>query len=292
VKAHIVNSGRELTFLSKYPADLIASLAAGLIVDVGAATGETTLTARKANPACRVISYEPFPGNLTYLERAVKDDPMVTVRPVAVADYEGSGTLFLPSIISDRKRVAGSSRVGKLNPFPFRKAVAKVRVPVIRLDDEIREHVRFLKVDIQVGEFHVLNGARGLISQYGIDLIYVEFRGDLRLLRLLDQSGYTIIDCAYMAWPHRRYWRNLFRAKLDWTIPNLEVLRTGDLSTGQRGRHVWPRVPVRSFAGYCAWFYFERIFVTGLQTDLLCVHKSYQDEFEKLCRLINPDSSV
>jgi FkbM family methyltransferase len=292
MKPGIVNSGRSLTFLSKYPADLIAGLAPGLIVDVGAATGETTLTARKANPASRVIAYEPFPGNLPYLERAVKDDPQVTVRPVAVSDFQGSGTLFLPSIIRERTRVAGSSRVGKLNPFPFRKAVAKVKVPVIRLDDEIREHVRFLKIDIQVGEFHVLNGARDLISQYGIDLIYVEFRGDLRLLRLLDQAGYTIIDCAYMAWPHRRYFRNLLRAKPDWKIPNWEVLRTGNLSTGHRSRHVWPRVPFRSFAGYCAWFYFERIFVTGLQTDLLCVHRSFQEEFEKLCRLINPDSSA
>jgi len=292
VKPHVINSGRQLTFHSKYPAELIASLESGLIVDIGAATGETTLTARKANPASRVIAYEPFPGNLPYLERAVKDDSMVTVRPVAVSDYEGSGKLFLPSIISDRTRVAGSSRVGKLNPFPFRKAVAKVEVPVIRLDDEIREHVRFLKIDIQIGEFHVLNGARGLISKYGIDLIYVEFRGDLRLLRLLDRANYTIIDCAYMAWPHSRYFRNVFRAKPDWTIPNWEVLRTGNLSTGHRARHVWPRIPFRSFAGYCAWFYFERIFVTGLQTDLLCIHKSFQDEFEKLCRLINPDSSV
>jgi hypothetical protein len=40
---HVINSGRELTFLSKYPADLIARLRPGLIVDVGAATGETTL---------------------------------------------------------------------------------------------------------------------------------------------------------------------------------------------------------------------------------------------------------
>ncbi len=286
----VVNPGRKLAFLSKYPADLIAQLAPGLIVDVGAATGETTLIARKANPASRVIAYEPFPGNLPYLEKAVKGDPMVTVRPAAVSDYQGSGTLFLPSIIKGVdprwSRVAGSSRVGKLNPFPLRKSVAKVEVPVIRLDSEIREHVRFLKVDIQVGEFHVLNGARDLISKYGIDLIYVEFRGDLRLLRLLDRAGYSVVDCAYMAWPHRRYYRNLFRAKSDWTIPNWDVLRTGNLSTGHRSRHVWPRVPFRSFAAYCAWFYFERVFVTGLQTDLLCVHRSFRDEFEKLCRIL------
>jgi hypothetical protein len=138
----------------------------------------------------------------------------------------------------------------------------------------------------------VLNVARDLISRYGIDLSYVEFRGDLRLLRVLDQAGYTIIDCAYMAWPHRRYFRNLSRAKPNWTIPKWEVLRTGNLSTGHRSRHVWPHVPFRSFASYCAWFYIERILVTGLQTDLLCVHKSFHAEFDKLCRLIGPDCKV
>jgi len=242
---------------------------------------------RKANPDSRVIAYEPFPGNLPYLERSLRSDPMGTVRSAAVSDYEGVGTLRLPSVIDGREKrwadVAGSSRVGKLNSFPFRKAVAKVEVPVIMLDREIHEHVRFLKIDVQVGEFHVLNGARKLMARYGIDLIYVEFRGDVRLLRLLDASGYTIMDCAYMAWPHRRYFRNFFRARPDWKIPDWEVLRTFALANGHRARRVWPRVPFRSFVSYCAWFYFERIFVTGLQTDLLCVHESFWDEFQGLC---------
>ena len=185
---------------------------------MGAATGGTTLLAREANPGSRVIAYEPFPGNLQYLESAVSGDPMVTVRPVAVSDFEGSGTFFVPSIIDGQQKrwagVAGSSRVGKLNPFPFRKAVAKLRVPVIMLEREIQEHVRFLKIDVQVGEFHVLNGAQRLMRQHGVDLIYVEFRGDLRLLRLLHRHGYTIIDCAYMAWPHRRY-VSTFRSEFD-----------------------------------------------------------------------------
>ena len=287
MKTHIVNSGRDLPFLATYPAELISHLEPGLIVDVGAATGDTTLLMRKANPASRVIAYEPFPGNLPYLERSVRSDPLVTVRSAAVSDYQGVGRLLLPSIIDGREKrwaqIAGASRVGKLNSFPFRKAVAKVEVPVIMLDREIREHVRFLKIDVQIGEFKVLNGARDLIRQHGIDLIYVEFRGDVRLLRLLDAYGYTIMDCAYMAWPHRRYIGNFFRARPDWKIPDWEVLQTFTSANRHRARRVWPHVPFRSFASYCVWFYFERVFVTGLQTDLLCVHKSFWDEFRRIC---------
>lgn len=149
------------------------------------------------------------------------------------------------------------------------------------LDREIQEHIRFLKVDVQVGEFHVLKGAQNLITRHGIDFIYVEFRGDLRLVRLLDAAGYRMMDSVYMAWPHRRYFRNLFRARSSWKIPDWEVLRSFDVSNGHQARSVWPDVPSRSFANYCLWFYFERIFVTGLQTDLLCVHESVWDQFRE-----------
>jgi FkbM family methyltransferase len=288
VRAHTVNSGRELSFLAGYPTELIVRLEPGLIVDVGAATGDKTLLMRRASPASRVIAYEPFPGNLPHLENSLRGDSMVTLRPTAVSDYQGTGKLFLPSIIGQHDKrwsgLAGSSRVGKLNPAPFRKAVAKVDVPVIMLDREIHEHVRFLKIDIQVGEYHVLNGARGLIERHGVDLIYVEFRGDLRLLRLLDDAGYVTVDGAYMVWPHWRYFRNFFQARTDWKVPDWDVLAAFTLSNGHRARRVWPRVPCRSFAGYCLWFYFERVFVTGMQTDLLCIHKSFLAEFDRLCK--------
>lgn len=284
--AHIVNSGRDLPFLAEYPVELISHLMPGLMLDVGAATGDTARLMRKANPASRVIAYEPFPGNLPLLRKSVESDPLVTVRAAAVSDYEGAGTLLLPSIVDGREKrraaIAGTSRVGKLNAFPLRKAAARVEVPVIMLDRDIREHVRFLKIDVQRGEFNVLKGARDLIERYGIDLIYVEFRGDVRLLRLLDACGYTIMDGAYMAWPHRRYFRNFLRARSEWKIPDWEILRTFTSANGQRSRRVWPHVPFRSFASYCAWFYLERIFVTGLQTDLLCVHKSFWQEFRRI----------
>lgn len=286
MQRHTVNSGRDFPFLSAYPADLIARLEPGLMVDVGAATGDTLRIARKVNPASRVIAYEPFPGNLPYLERSAAGDPMITLRSAAVSDYEGTGTLFVPSIIDGRNErwasVAGSSRAAKLDPFRFRKAIAKIEVPVVTLDREIHEHVRFLKIDIQVGESRVIRGARELIRKHGIDLIYAEFRGDVRLLHLLDACGYVILDCVYMAWPHGRYFRNFLRPKPDWKIPDWEVLRTATLSNGARARHTWPHVPFRSFRSYCAWFYFERIFVTGLQTDLLCVHQSFLDEFQRI----------
>ena len=78
----------------------------------------------------------------------------MTVRLVAVSDYHGFGTLFVPSVIKKPDlrwaHVVGSSRVGKLNPFPYRKAAAKVKVQVVSLDEEIGEHIRFLKIDTQV----------------------------------------------------------------------------------------------------------------------------------------------
>jgi len=63
MKAHFVNSGRTSGVLRQFPAALLSRFEPGLFVDVGAAVGRMTKVMLKANPASRVIAYEPFAGN-------------------------------------------------------------------------------------------------------------------------------------------------------------------------------------------------------------------------------------
>ncbi len=41
-------------------------------------------------------------------------------------------------------------------------------------------------------------------------------------------------------------------------------------------------MPLRFFALYCAWFYFMRLFICGLQTDLLCVHRDFTGKLHRI----------
>ena len=69
MKAHFVNSGRTSGVLWQFPVALLSRFEPGLFVNVGAAVGRMTKLMLKANPASRVIAYEPFAGNLTYLQQ-------------------------------------------------------------------------------------------------------------------------------------------------------------------------------------------------------------------------------
>lgn len=274
----IVNNGRRFGDRCNAAYDLLGRLEPGLYVDVGAAIGRTTARMLDRNPASRVLAYEPLEGNQAYFTAAIGDDPRVTLRPVAVADRAGAGHLVVPGMNSAgdtgwAKDMPGYSPLGHLAP---KGREAGVSVDMVTLDDEISGPVRFLKIDVQGGELGVLKGAEGLMAGPGIDLLYIEFNGAPAVLRFLRAHGYVLFDCAYMAWPTQRYFRNwLKRRRQDRVVPDWPVVEQGVMSSGSKVVYVWPRVPVRAFLPYCAWFFTNRLLRSGLQTDLLCVHERF-----------------
>ncbi|MEO9129620.1 MAG: FkbM family methyltransferase [Sphingomonas sp.] len=253
---------------------LLAHLDPGLCVDVGAAIGNTTRRMLDNNPGSRVIAYEPYAGNHPHLAAAVGDDRRVTVRPVAVSDRDGSGNLIVP-MPGDRnsgwaRTVPGYSPLGHLSRAGDNGGTD---VETVTLDEEIGEPVRFLKIDVQGGELAVLKGASRLMSGAGIDMIYIEFNGARPIAELLRANGYVLFDCAYMARPVRRYLPNWLSRRAAWRLPEWPVVDSGMLSTGSRYAYVWPHVPFRALTLYCVWFAACRLFLCGLQTDLLCIHE-------------------
>ena len=274
-----INNGRR--FGNHYDAayDVLKLLEPGLCLDVGAAIGRATRRILNTNPASRVIAYEPFAGNFIHFARNVGDDARVTLRRVAVADRPGTEPFAVPKVMTTdgtgwAKDLIGYSSVGHLSTDR-----GQAMVEVVTLDDEVREPVRFLKIDVQGGELRVLKGAARLMRDAAIDLIYVEFNGSLPLLRFLRAHGYVLFDGGYMAWSTGRYLRNWFRAREDWIIPNWETVLEGPPSMGSKAYFVWPPVPSRRFVPYCAWLWANRVLRLGLQSDLLCVHERFLPRF-------------
>lgn len=272
-----INNGRR--FGDHYDAayDLLKRLEPGLCVDVGAAIGRATRRILNASPASRVVAYEPFAGNHRHFAGNVGDDPRVTLKRVAVADCRGTEPFVVPKVMTQggtgwAKDLLGYSSVGHLSADRGR---AHATVDVVRLDDEVNAHIRFLKIDVQGDELRVLKGAKRLMHDGAIDLIYVEFNGSLPLLRFLRAHGYVLFDGGYMAWSTGRYYRNWFRAREDRVIPHWETVLEGPPSMGTKAYFVWPPVPSRHYVPYCAWFWANRVLRLGLQSDLLCVHERF-----------------
>lgn len=278
-----VNPGRHFGDHSGAVFGLLARLEPGLLVDAGAAAGLVTKEMLAASPQSRVVAFEPFPGNHPLFAREIGGDPRVTLRPVALADTQGEETLHVRSVVQGSEpgweRLKGYSSLGFLAPAGARSGMtATPTVPVVRLDDEIREPVRFLKIDIQGGEHRMLLGAERLIATHGIDMMYVEFGGDIAVLRFLARHGYVIFDSVYDAWPSHRYWRNRLSGRRD-RIPAWETVGTAPMSTGMVMRYVWPRIPLRRFRAYCAWFRVVNKLFSGIQTNLICIHRDVLSRF-------------
>jgi FkbM family methyltransferase len=274
-----VNDGRRFGNHIDAAYDLLGCLEPGLCLDVGAAIGRATRRILNTSPASRVIAFEPFAGNHRHFANNVGDDPRVTLRHVAVANRRGREPFAVPKIMDAggegwAKGLIGYSSLGYLS-----SSHSGVTVDVVRLDDEVTEHIRFLKIDVQGGELRVLKGATRLMREAAIDLILIEFNGSLPVLRTLRDHGYVVFDGAYMAWTTGRYFRNWFRARPDHVIPDWETVLEGPSSMGAKIGFTWPPVPSRRYGPYCAWFWANRVLRSGLQTDLLCVHEKFLPEF-------------
>ncbi|MEI9992978.1 MAG: FkbM family methyltransferase [Rhizomicrobium sp.] len=276
-----INDGRRFGRHGDAAYDLLRRLEPGLCLDVGAAIGRATRRILNANPASRVIAFEPFAGNHPHFANNVGDDPRVALRRVAVADRRGTEHFFVPKIMTEdgagwAKALLGYSSMGHLSTDRSR---ANATVDVVRLDDEVNERVRLLKIDVQGGELRVLKGASRLMRDAAIDLIHIEFNGSLRVLRFLRAHGYVLFDGAYMAWATGRYFRNWLRPRHDRIIPDWETVLEGPSSMGAKIYFAWPPIPSRRYAPYCAWFWATRLLRSGLQTDLLCVHENCLRDF-------------
>ena len=273
----IVNSGRRFGHDRNAILDLVARLEPGLFVDAGAAAGLVTRELLTHSPQSRVVAYEPFPGNWPLFERTIGDDARVQLRRTALADVPGKEVLHVRSTVQGTEPgwedLKGYSSLGFLAPaHRFNGRGEAITVPVARLDDEIHQRVRFLKIDIQGGEYRLLKGAEALIARHGIDVMFVEFNGDINVLRFLARRGYVIFDSVYEAWPLRRYWRNRLTGRMDHG-PGWETVGTAPMSTGLTLRYVWPRIPLRGFRAYRAWLWYAGKFLSGIQTNLICIHR-------------------
>ncbi len=147
-------------------------------VDVGAWWGPWTYwLSRRAGS---VWSFEPNPELASFLTRVVS--PNVHVEQTALSDRSGSGTL---SVLDG----VGRDALATLSSERGQSQARKVKVPLRRLDEYELDDVRFLKIDAEGHELHVLEGAEQTIAN-GAPTILVEidraFHEDGSLERLLE----------------------------------------------------------------------------------------------------------
>ncbi|XP_022946209.1 uncharacterized protein LOC111450361 [Cucurbita moschata] len=163
----------------------------GYVVDVGANVGMASFAA--AAMGFRVLAFEPVFENLQricdgiYLNRVGE---LVNVFEAAASDRLGNITVH--KLVGRLDNSAVSATGAKL-AFKSNEEIA-VQVKSIPLDEVIPESERVLliKIDVQGWEYHVLKGAKKILSRKGTEAPYLIYEEDERLLKASNSSSKEI----------------------------------------------------------------------------------------------------
>ena len=131
---------------------------ADTFVDVGAHIGYFSLVAAKY--AHQVLAFEPSPSTYTYLIRNLQLNPGLASRviscAVALSDRAGPASLF---------NSLEHPGLASLHPIESAHIIVEA-IATDTLDHAASaHHIAFLKIDVEGGEFSVLNGARNILSR-------------------------------------------------------------------------------------------------------------------------------
>jgi len=254
---------------------LIEHFPSSLNLDIGGFVGNQAIDLCRDKH--RVKTFEPFENNIKFLKENIKTHNKIELIQSAVCNYTGTGYLNgCEEIVMNENgsswsdKYLGGSAVGYLSNDGL-------SVNCVKLSDIIKEHVLMMKVDIQGGEYNCLLGAEDLIDNYGIDIMLLEFSGDVRIIDFLIKKDYILFDTEYLQW----------NAKHNPSFYNNKLVEAEyqKLSNGLNGRRVFYEDRPKDLNSYLRFlFYFENGYkdFDGQQTDLYCVHKSIYDKIEKL----------
>ena len=163
------------------------------VLDVGANHGQHTIPlAEVVGRNGRVLAYEALPSVALELREATRHLPQVSVLNVAVSDRRGRSAFHW---VTAATAYSGLRR--QELPAGLSETIREIDVPTERIDDRLRrrwpafrrDRVRFIKIDIEGGEYHALCGAREVLRRDMPLLVFENARQ-----RAANWYGYTRDD--------------------------------------------------------------------------------------------------
>jgi FkbM family methyltransferase len=148
------------------------------ILDVGANCGQTAWQYRSLFPNSQIYCFEAQPDLCRELEARFRDDPKISIYSCAVGATEGTANFYLNAKRATSSLLAPDSEHLSASYRPMSRNEEIRPVKVITLDSfavsKNLRHIDLLKMDIQGGEYEALLGAKKLLADCAIDLVYSE----------------------------------------------------------------------------------------------------------------------
>lgn len=178
-----------------------------VIFDVGAHTGCLAKLYRKQSPRARIYCFEPHPESFKILKKRFDADQLTVCHKMALSDSNGSTGLNVNLHTGTNSILATDPQAENYWGQGLLKTVSSIVVDTITLDtfcsDAGIRDIDILKIDVQGTELNVLAGARKMLQNHAISLVYLEliicptYKGQHRLheyFSLFDSYGYELLD--------------------------------------------------------------------------------------------------
>jgi FkbM family methyltransferase len=150
-------------------------VANGLIVDVGAARGQSIAAFKKFAPNSNIVAFEPEPKSAQRLALRYRQDPAVTVHGSALGEHAGSVTFFVPrygrwdcdgmSAMDRKAATEWLSDPGRMFLFDKTKLTVEEHPIECRTLDSYKLTPLLIKLHAQGAEFAILKGSKQTIHQ-------------------------------------------------------------------------------------------------------------------------------
>lgn len=166
----------------------------GIVLDIGANIGITTVPLAKKLQHAVIHSYEPMPENIRALNRVIRFFGIKNARIFNIALGERSGVLKMVMPVVDHVKMQGLSHIYR-DGYDDDGEIYTVDVKTL---DEIYEQydqkITAIKIDVENFEYEVLKGGSGLLQKHQ-PIIYCElWDNEVRTLVMdyLKNLGYEV----------------------------------------------------------------------------------------------------
>lgn len=166
----------------------------GMVADVGANLGVTSVLISREKPGCSIVAFEPIPANFNCCKRLVKKYAIQSMHLYEVALADCPGQLIMTQPIDRGVVMHGLSRVvetPEIIPHGIDvRALSLDEIPELQSPNVLVA----IKIDVENFEWYVLQGGVAVI-QSNMPIIFCEVWDTIRrelTFTLMRQLGYSI----------------------------------------------------------------------------------------------------
>ncbi|MDH5716439.1 MAG: FkbM family methyltransferase [Spirochaetia bacterium] len=178
-----------------------------IIFDVGAHTGHTALMYRKLFLSGLIYCFEPYTKSFEELQKKVAGDKNIFSYNIGISNKKEKAWFNMNKLAATNSLLATDKKGIQVWGENLLETSSKEKINTTTLDLFSKENkitlIDILKLDIQGAEFKVLSGAKQLLMNQSIDLIYTEiiiaetYKEQNKFheyLKFLDSFGYKLLD--------------------------------------------------------------------------------------------------